>query len=116
MAIVRRSPASRSCPKGHGFAHVRSDMKRWKVGATRPVSRGTRAAISRRMAQKLVIVLAHGGNDDRSSVAFTIANAAMSGGMQVAVFLTSDGVELSKDGSCDLTQVQPFKKLDELID
>jgi uncharacterized protein len=68
------------------------------------------------MAQKLVIVLAHNANDDRSSVAFTIANAAMSGGMQVAVFLTSDGVELSKDGGCDLTHVQPFKKLDELID
>jgi predicted peroxiredoxin len=65
---------------------------------------------------KLVIVLASNANDDRSSVGFTIANAALSKGMQVAVFLTSDGVELAKDGGCDLTHVQPFKKLDELID
>lgn len=68
------------------------------------------------MADKLVILLAHGGNDDKSSVAFTIANAALSTGLQVAVFLTSDGVELARDGSCDLTQVQPFRKLDELIE
>ena len=65
---------------------------------------------------KLVVVLASNANDDRSSVGFTIANAALSKGMQVAVFLTSDGVELAKDGGCDLTHVQPFKKLDELID
>ena len=66
--------------------------------------------------KKLVVVLASNGNDDKSSVGFTVANAAMSTRMQVAVFLTWDGVELSKDGGCDLTHVQPFKKLDELID
>jgi predicted peroxiredoxin len=66
--------------------------------------------------KKLVIVLGHGGNDDKSSVAFTIANAALSNGCQVAVFLTSDGVELCRDGACDLTHVQPFKPLGELID
>jgi predicted peroxiredoxin len=67
-------------------------------------------------SNKLVTVIASGANDDKSSVGFTIANAALSTGMEVAVFLTSDGVELSRDGGCDLTQVQPFKKLDELID
>lgn len=65
---------------------------------------------------KLVVMLSHGANDDKATVGFTIANAALSSGMQVAVFLTSDGVELSRDGSCDLTHVQPFKKLAELID
>ena len=68
------------------------------------------------MPDKLVILLAHGANDDKSSVAFTIANAALSTGMQVAVFLTSDAVELARDGACDLTLVQPFRKLDELIE
>jgi predicted peroxiredoxin len=65
---------------------------------------------------KLVILLAHGGNDDKSSVAFTIANAALSTGMEVAVFLTSEGVELARDGACDMTLVQPFRKLDEMIE
>lgn len=67
-------------------------------------------------SKKLVVVITSNGNDDKSTVGFTVATAALSTGMQVAVFLTSDGVELSKDGGCDLTHVLPFKKLDELID
>jgi predicted peroxiredoxin len=67
-------------------------------------------------SKKLVILLSHGANDDKSTVAFTIANAAQSTGVEVAVFLTSDGVELARDGSCDLTHVQPFRKLDELVE
>ena len=66
--------------------------------------------------KKLVVLLAHNANDDKSSVAFTIANAALSTGMQVAVFLTSDGVELSREGACEQTLVRPFKPISELID
>jgi predicted peroxiredoxin len=66
--------------------------------------------------RKLVVVLAANANDDRSSVAFTIASAALSTGMQVAVFLTSDGVELARDGGHDLTSVPPFKPLAQLVD
>ncbi len=49
--------------------------------------------------KKLVLLLAHNANDDKSTVAFTIANAALSSGMEVAIFLTSDGVEVSRDRS-----------------
>jgi len=66
--------------------------------------------------KKMVILVAHNGNDDKATVGFTIANVALSTGMQVGVFLTSDGVELSRDGACDLTHVKPFKPLAELID
>lgn len=66
--------------------------------------------------KKLVLVLGENANDDKSTVAFTIANAALSTGMQVAVFLTSDGVELARDGGYDLTAVQPFKPLGQLVD
>lgn len=72
--------------------------------------------MSETKTMKLVVVLGANANDDKSSIAFTIANAALSTGMQVAVFLTSDGVELARDGGYDLTQVQPFKKLEELVD
>jgi predicted peroxiredoxin len=65
---------------------------------------------------KLVVLIAHNANDDKSTVGFTIANAALSTGMQVAVFLTSDGVEVSRDGSCDQTHVKPFKPINELIE
>lgn len=66
--------------------------------------------------KKLVILLAHNANDDKSTVAFTIANASLSTGMEVAVFLTSDGVEISREGGYDLTLVQPFKALSDLVD
>ncbi|MGD1947392.1 MAG: DsrE family protein [Croceivirga sp.] len=64
---------------------------------------------------KLIVTLSVNANDDVSTVAFTVANAAMGKGMDVGIFLTSDGVELSKDGGCEYTHVQPFKKLNELI-
>lgn len=65
--------------------------------------------------RKLVVTLSRGVNDDKSTVAFTVANAARSQGLEVGVFLSSDGVELSRDGGYDLTHVKPFKELDELV-
>jgi predicted peroxiredoxin len=44
-------------------------------------------------SKKLVITLAKTPSNDLSAVAFTIANAALSKGMGVGIFLTSDGVE-----------------------
>jgi predicted peroxiredoxin len=81
-------------------------------------SDGTTAAPAddvRRKAMKLVIVVTHGSNNDKSSVAFTIANAARSAGHDVAVFLTSDGVYCAKQGYADLASFRPFKGLDELV-
>ncbi len=65
--------------------------------------------------QKLVIVLTKGTNNDVSSVAFTIANAALGKGMDVGIFLTSDGVDLSRENGSEYTHVAPFKTLKELI-
>lgn len=67
-------------------------------------------------SKKLVVLVSHNANDDKSTVAFTVANAALAKGLEVGVFLTSDGAELSRDGGCDLTTVRPFKPIQELID
>jgi len=67
-------------------------------------------------SKKLVVTLSVNSNDDVSTVAFTVANAAISKGLEVGVFLTSDAVELSRAGSCEYTHVQPFKKLNELVE
>lgn len=64
---------------------------------------------------KLVVVIKHGSNNDLSTVAWTIANAAKSGGHEVAVFLTSDGVYCAKTGYADAASVRPFKPLEELV-
>ena len=66
--------------------------------------------------QSLVVALTANANDDVSTVAFTVANAALSKGLNVAIFLSSDGVELAHAGACEYTHVPPFKKLNELIE
>ena len=67
-------------------------------------------------APKLVVVASHNANGDRSTVALTIANAALSAGMEVLVFLVSDGVELYRDGAADLAHFTPFRPLGELVE
>jgi predicted peroxiredoxin len=67
-------------------------------------------------SKKLVITLTTNSKDDLSTVAFTIANASLSKGMEVGVFLVSDGVEMSRDGGYEYTHVAPFKKLTELVE
>ncbi len=64
---------------------------------------------------KIVVVITHGSNSDKSSVGMTIANAAKSGGHEVAVFLTSDGVYLGEKGYADQSVFRPFKPLEELM-
>lgn len=65
--------------------------------------------------KKLVITLTVSPKDDNATVAFTVANAALGRGLEVAVFLASDGVENSRNGAADFTHVSPFKKLSELV-
>lgn len=67
-------------------------------------------------SKKLILTLSVNSNDDVSTVTFTVANAALSKGMEVGIFLTSDGVELSKNGGTEYTHVAPFKRLSELIE
>ncbi len=66
--------------------------------------------------KKLIVTVSANAKNDVSTVAFTVANAAISKGMQVGIFLSSDGVELSRDGATEFTHIQPFKKLNELIE
>ena len=67
-------------------------------------------------AASLVINLSSPAKDDVATAAFTIANAALGKGMRVAVFLTSDAVDLARSGAVEFTHVQPFKKLSDLIE
>lgn len=67
------------------------------------------------MKRKLAVVLTHGVNTDRSTIAFTVANASLSAGMEVMVFLASDGVDLAREHAADMASVKPFPGLDELV-
>jgi predicted peroxiredoxin len=66
--------------------------------------------------RKLVVTISANANGDRSTIGLTIANAALSAGMEVLVFLLSDGVDLVRAGAADHAHFTPFKPLAELVE
>ncbi len=65
---------------------------------------------------QLVVLITHGPEDERSSVAFTIANGGLTAGLDVAIFLTSSAVDIVRKRAIDLTRVQPLDSLQSLVD
>ena len=63
----------------------------------------------------LVVLVTHGIENEKSSVAFTIANGGITAGLRVAIFLTSSGVDLVRKRAIDTTQVHPMEPLSALV-
>lgn len=63
----------------------------------------------------LVVVVTHGPDDERSSVAFTIANGGITAGLEVSIFLTSSAVDVVRRRAADMTHVQPLEPLHSLV-
>ena len=66
-------------------------------------------------ADKLVILMTRGIDSEVSSVGFTIANGAITAGLQVSIFLTSAAVDLVRRGGQTMTHVPPLEPLATLI-
>ncbi len=62
------------------------------------------------MAQqkKLVIVNSRGFDDERSSVAWSIANTAAASEMEVTMFLVAAGVDWVRRGAADVARLNPL--------
>jgi len=58
--------------------------------------------------KKLVIVNSRGFDDERSSVAWSIANTASASNMDVTVFLVAAGVDWVRKGATDVAQLNPL--------
>ena len=58
--------------------------------------------------KKLVIVNSRGFDDERSSVAWSIANTAVASDMDVTVFLVAAGVDWVRKGAADVAQLNPM--------
>jgi len=58
--------------------------------------------------KKLVIVITHGLDDERASVAWSIANGGINSGLEVTVFLTSSAVDWVRKGAADLVHLNPM--------
>ena len=58
--------------------------------------------------KKLVVVVTCGFNDERSSVAWSVANGAIASDMEVTMFLVSSGVDWVRKGAVDTARLNPL--------
>jgi predicted peroxiredoxin len=56
---------------------------------------------------KLVIVITRGLDDERSSVAWSIANAGIASELEVTVFLAAAGVDWVRKGAAEVAHLNP---------
>ena len=67
--------------------------------------------------KKLVIVNSRGFDDERSSVAWSIANTAAASNMDVTVFLVAAGVDWVRKGATEVAQLNPLDpSIGDMID
>ena len=57
--------------------------------------------------RKLVVVITRGMDDERSSVAWSIANGGIHSGLDVTIFLASSGVDWARKGAAQLARPNP---------
>ena len=58
--------------------------------------------------KKLVVIVTNGFNDERSSVAWSIANGGVASGYAVTMFLVSSGVDWVRKGAADVARLNPL--------
>jgi len=58
--------------------------------------------------KKLVIVISRGFDDERSSVAWSIANASIASDLDLTVFLVAAGVDWVRKGAADAARLNPL--------
>jgi predicted peroxiredoxin len=58
--------------------------------------------------RKLVIVISRGFDDERSSVAWSIANTSVASGLELTVFLVAAGVDWVRKGAAGVARLNPL--------
>ncbi len=67
------------------------------------------------ITRDLVVLVSRGMDDERSSVAFTIANGGITAGLRVSIFLTSAAVDLVRKRAIDSVVINPLEPLAALV-
>jgi len=57
--------------------------------------------------RKLVVIITQGLDDERSSVAWSIANGGINAGLDVSIFLASSGLDWVRRGAADNARPNP---------
>lgn len=58
--------------------------------------------------RKLVVLVTCGMEDERSSVAFSVANGGVKSGLEVMIFLASSGVDWARKGAAEAAHLNPM--------
>jgi predicted peroxiredoxin len=58
--------------------------------------------------RKLVVVITEGLDNERASVAWSIANGGIKSGLEVSIFLTSAAIDWVRKGAADKVHLNPF--------
>ena len=58
--------------------------------------------------QKMVVIVTNGFNDERSSVAWSVANGGVGMGFEVTMFLVSSGVDWVRKGAAEVARPNPL--------
>ena len=58
--------------------------------------------------KKLVVILTNGFNDERASVAWSVANGGIASDFEVTMFLVSSGVDWVRKGAADVARLNPL--------
>lgn len=58
--------------------------------------------------KKLVVVVTSGFNDERSSVAWSVANGGIASDYEVTMFLVSSGVDWVRKGATEVARLNPL--------
>ena len=67
--------------------------------------------------KKLVVLISYGLDDERASVAWSIANGGIKSGLDVSIFLVSSGVDWVRKGAADNVHLNPKDPtMKEMID
>lgn len=67
--------------------------------------------------EKLVIVASRGHDDERATVAWTVANGGLNSGLEVTMFMVSAGLDLIRKGAATNVRMNPFDpSMQELIE
>ncbi len=61
-----------------------------------------------RSTEKLVIVVSRGHDDERTSVAWSVANGGIASGLEVTVFLVASGADLVRKGALTHARMNPL--------
>ena len=58
--------------------------------------------------KKLVVVVTNGLDDERASVAWSVANGGLASGYQITMFLVSSGADWARKGAAEVARPNPL--------